>query len=131
MALKLKLKADEKLIVGRTVIRNGSKTAEIFIENNVPILREKDILKEEEATSFCRRIYFLVQLMYLDEEQQADCRTLLQRVSDELLTAVPSTKPYLDDITGRIDQGDFYHALKNARKLVEYEDALLAGQRKI
>lgn len=131
MALKLKLKADEKLIVGRTVIRNGSKAAEIFIENNVPILREKDILKEEEATSFCRRLYFLVQLMYLDEEQQADCRALLQTVSDELLTAVPSTKPYLDDITGRIDQGDFYHALKNARKLVEYEDSLLAGQRKV
>jgi flagellar protein FlbT len=32
------------------------------------LLREKNILKEEEANTPGRRIYFVIQLMYIDEE---------------------------------------------------------------
>ena len=51
MSLKLRLKPDEKVIIGRAVIRNGPKACDLLVENNVPILRQKDILTEAEAVS--------------------------------------------------------------------------------
>jgi len=125
MALKLTLKANEKLIVGRAVLRNGAKPAEIFIENNIPILRERDILKEEDATSLCRRIYFVVQLMYVDETNLPEYHKAYWDMIRELLPAVPSTKQYIEDISVRVAQADYYHALKTARKLIDYEDELI------
>ena len=51
------------MIVGGAVITNGNiRNTDLIIENNVPILRQKDILSEKDATSPCSRIYFLIQL---------------------------------------------------------------------
>ena len=77
MALKIVLKPNEKMIVGGAVITNGStKNTDLIIENNVPVLRQKNILSQKDATSPCSRIYFLIQLMYIDEEKigRASCR---------------------------------------------------------
>ena len=47
MALKITLKPNEKMIVGGAVITNGNiKNTNLIIENNVPILRQKDIISE-------------------------------------------------------------------------------------
>jgi flagellar protein FlbT len=43
MSLKLRLKPDEKVIIGGAVIRNGSKASEFVVENTVPILRQKTL----------------------------------------------------------------------------------------
>ena len=69
MALRISLKPHEKMILGGAVITNGNSfRCNLIIENKVPILREKDILSESEATSLCRQLYFVIQLMYIDEE---------------------------------------------------------------
>jgi flagellar protein FlbT len=47
MALKLSLKPGEKMIIGGAVVKNGDAKAELFIENQVPLLREKDIMGEK------------------------------------------------------------------------------------
>ena len=64
MALKITLKPNEKMIVGGAVVTNGNaKNSDLIIENNVPVLRQKDILSEQDAASHCSRIYFVIQLM--------------------------------------------------------------------
>ena len=68
MALKISLKPDERIIIGGAVLQNGGARSEFVIENSVPILREKDIMGLAEADSPCRRIYFAIQLMYVDEK---------------------------------------------------------------
>src|SRR4030067_1890797 len=72
MALKIRLKPKEKVIIGSAVVTNGKNNSDLVIENNIPILREKDIINEEDANTPCRRIYFVVQLMYIDEKNMAD-----------------------------------------------------------
>ena len=47
MALKLSLKPGEKMIIGGAVVKNGDAKAELFIENQVPLLREKDIMRRK------------------------------------------------------------------------------------
>ena len=52
MALKITLKPQEKMILGGAVISNGNNAGcQLIIENEVPILREKDILSENTVST--------------------------------------------------------------------------------
>ena len=126
MALKLKLKPEESIIIGGAVIKNGSKGTELFIENNVPILRQKDILSEDEVTSPCKRIYFAVQLMYIDVANMQTYHQTYWELVKEVLAAAPSTGRIIQQISDNILTANYYPALKQARKLIEYEEELLA-----
>jgi flagellar biosynthesis regulator FlbT len=66
MTLKITLKPHEKFILGGAVITNGDAKSTFALENDVPILREKDILTLTSADTPCKRIYFAIQLMYVD-----------------------------------------------------------------
>lgn len=126
MSLKLRLKPEEKIIIGRAVIQNGPKATEFIVENSVPILRHKDIMTEREAMSPARRVYFAVQLMYIDPENLVGHHGTFWELSKDILAAAPSTGPYLSKIGELVLAGDYYQALKSARKLIDYEEELLA-----
>jgi flagellar biosynthesis repressor protein FlbT len=125
MALKITLKSNERLIVGGAVVRNGGKGAVLFIENTTPILREKDILGERDANTPCKRVYFSIQLMYIDESNVPQYRRAYAELAGEVLDAAPSTGQYIQQINERIDAGNYYQALKTARNLIDYEQELL------
>lgn len=125
MALKLSLKPQEKVIIGGAVITNGNTTCNLLIENNVPILREKDILTEEQADTFCKKIYLVVQLMYLSEEINLELTDHYTRLVSELLAAAPSMNDLISGISGYILNGKYYQALKLAQQLIQYEEELL------
>lgn len=126
MALKLSLKPNEKVIIGKAVLVNGPTSATISVENNVPILREKDILTEEEATSYCKKIYLLIQLMYLGEVPNPELGSLYSQLANELQASVPSTKSLISEITGFILNEKYYQALKQAQQLIQHEEELLS-----
>ncbi|MFP4585162.1 MAG: flagellar biosynthesis repressor FlbT [Desulfococcaceae bacterium] len=125
MALKLRLKPGEKVIIGGAVIANGERAADLMVENQVPILREKDILTEAEADSPCRRIYLAVQLMYIDEENLARYHKNYWELVKEVLNAAPSTKEYIEAVSNEILAGRYFQALKKTKKLIQYEEELL------
>jgi len=125
MSLKIRLKPYEKLLIGRAVVSNGDKSSEIIVENNVPILREKDIMKEESATSPGKRVYFLVQLMYVDSENLVTYHHSYWDMVKDILAAAPSTKPIIEDISNNLLEMDYYNALKASKKLISYEAKLL------
>jgi len=126
MALKITLKPNEKMIVGGAVVTNGNtKNTDLIIENNAPVLRQKDILSEKDATSPCSRIYFLIQLMYIDEENLTDHQPIYWKLVRELLDAVPRLAGHIDRINENILRGNFYRALKLAGELIDYEQEVL------
>lgn len=126
MALKIRLKPHEKVLIGHAVLRNGDKTSEFHLENKVSILREKDIMKEEDATTPGQRLYFLIQLMYIDGENLAGYHISYWEQVKEIVAAAHSTQPYLEEISALILVQDYYHALKAARKFMEYEQCLVS-----
>ena len=65
MALKVELKPGERFILGDSVITNDDQRTRLFIEGDTPILREKDILRAADADTPCKRVYLIVQMMYL------------------------------------------------------------------
>lgn len=125
--LKITLKPSEKIIVAGAVITNAGSTAHLLIGNKVPILREKDILKEENADSPARRIYYIVQLMYLDQEGLSAYHTPYWKLVGDFLKAAPSAMGLINRINERIISAQYYAALKLADELIEYEQFLISG----
>jgi len=92
MALKLSLKADERIIAGGAVLRNTTgKSIQVSVENEVPVLREKDILSEAKADTPCKRVYLTVQLMYIDEQNLPRYQKIYWELAREIIEAAPST----------------------------------------
>ena len=127
MPLKISLKPGEKVIIAGAVLRNGKTAADFLVENKVPILREKDILKEKEADSPARRIYFVIQLMYVDQDNLVVYHNTYWRLIREFLSAVPSSLKLIDDISEHILGDRYYQALRTARKLIKYETEILSS----
>jgi flagellar protein FlbT len=129
MALKVELKPHERIIIGACVITNTDQRAKLLIEGEkIPILREKDILTPVTADTPAKLIYLAVQLMYLSPDPQAHHPTYFSLMRD-MLSAAPSSWPFIEDVNNHILNGDLYLALKEARKLIAHEDKLLENAR--
>ncbi len=122
MSLKITLKPQERMIIGGAVVTNGNRSVcDLIIDNNIPILRQKDILNEEDADSPCRKIYFLIQLMYIDEENFSTYQQPYWKLVREIVQAAPSTTGLIDQINESIQKRRYYQALKLAKHLINYE----------
>ena len=129
MALKVELKPHERIIIGACVITNTDQRARLLIDgDNIPILREKDILTPETADTPAKLVYLAVQLMYISPDPQLNHGAYFNLVRD-IVTAAPSTWPIIEGINNHILNGEMYQALKEARKLVAYEKKLLDHHR--
>ena len=130
MPLRLKLKPQEKVVIGNTVIENGLKSATFLIHSKTIILREKDIMQEEEANSPARRIYYVSLLMYLAESAKLSevhhpaFRELTRQFQEACPT--PKTIELISHIGTKILNDDFYGALKSAKSLIAYEEEVLS-----
>ncbi|MCE5264215.1 MAG: flagellar biosynthesis repressor FlbT [Deltaproteobacteria bacterium] len=121
MALKITLKPHEKFIIGKAVIANGDAKSTFVIENDVPILRERDIMSLAAADTPCKKIYFSIQLMYVDERNLAEHHKTYWELVKEVVEAAPSVKPMLKEISQNILDGRYYQALKLTKKVIDYE----------
>lgn len=129
MPLKLILRPGEKIFIGGAVVQNGEHTAELAILNDVPLLREKDVMTEEEANSPCKRIYLCVQLMYMDPGHLNQYQQSYRELLEQVLQAAPSTATYFADINHHLACGRYYQAIKAAKQLVDYEQELMSHVR--
>jgi flagellar protein FlbT len=125
MPLKIVLKPGERVIIGSAVLSNGKVKSELLVENKVPILRQKDIMSLKEADSPCRRIYFVIQLMYMDEGRLSEHHQTYWTLVKDLLKVSPGVLGLIDQISEQILGNRYYQALKLTRKLIEYEQEVL------
>src|SRR5690349_9617986 len=126
MSLKVELKPHERLIVGNCVITNSDQRTRLFIDGKAPVLREKDILSTATADSPAKRVYFAVQLMYLEDDIEKLRREYFALVTD-LVRAAPSTIQIIDEINNEILTGQLYKALRAAKKLIQHEQDILSN----
>lgn len=124
MALKVELKPGERIILGESVITNCDHRTRIIIEGSSPILREKDVMTTALADTPAKRIYLAVQLMYTSRDPRAHHDIYFALVR-EVVQAAPSTWSFVENINNQILTGNLYKALKEAKKLIAYEEDLL------
>jgi len=113
------------MILGKAVITNGSGKCEFLVENNVPILRQSDILSPDRAGTPALRIYLAIQLMYVDEAQIVVHQKLYWQLVEEFIAAAPSSLDLIDQINELILKENYYQALKLTQKLIEFEQEVI------
>jgi flagellar protein FlbT len=122
----VELKPGERVIVGDSVITNDDQRTRLIIDGEAPILREKDIMTVAAADTPCKKLYLIVQLMYLARDPQKHLDMYFGMTND-IVAAAPSTVARVDIMNNLILTGAFYKALKEARALVAYEQDLLVN----
>jgi len=125
MTLKVELKPGERIILGDCVVTNTDQRTRLLIEGVAPILREKDIMTPERANTPAKRIYLAVQLMYTSRDPQRHHELYFSLVRD-IVQAAPSMWPLIETVNNHILTGEMYKALKEIKKLISYEEELLA-----
>ena len=123
MALKVELKPGERIFIGECVITNDDQRTRLLIDGEAPVLREKDIMTAEHANTPAKRIYLAVQLMYTSKDPRTHHEVYFALIRD-IVQAAPSTWPQIETINNHILSGELYKALKQSRKLIEYEQEL-------
>ncbi|MBI1327369.1 MAG: flagellar biosynthesis repressor FlbT [Alphaproteobacteria bacterium] len=125
MALVIDLKPGEKILIGTAVITNDQQRTKLQIDGEAPILREKDVIFEDEANTPCKRLYFLVQCMYLSPNPRDYHQKYFEMVR-EIQSAAPSSALFFMKIHEFIIQGAYYKALREAKSLISHEEELLS-----
>lgn len=127
MPLTLKLKNGQKVIVNGAVIENSGPPATIVVHNNANILRDKDVMTEQEAKSPASLVYYALQCAYLFEDNRPEFLTQFEQLLRDYVGAAPSATPIALEILTMASDGDLYGALRTARKLREHEEERLAA----
>jgi flagellar biosynthesis repressor protein FlbT len=131
MALKISLKSEERAIIGGAVVRNVSKkTIELLIENEVPLLRSREVMNEAKADTPCKKVYFVIQLMYVDSPNLVQHQKMYWQIAKEVIEAAPSMAPFFSTMSELVYEGKYYQALKEAKNLIEYENEVINNARK-
>ncbi len=124
MPLRVELGPFERIIIGGSVITNSNTRTSFRIDGEAPLLRERDIITAESADTPVKRIYYCVQMMYL-EDDLAKYQGLYLGFMRDLLEAVPSSRDLLQATSTHIIAGAYYNALKEIKKLIKLEEKLL------
>lgn len=125
MSLKLNLKPQERVVIDRAIITNGNTSCKIIIENKVPVLRSRDIMNSRDAETPCKKVYFIVQMMYLDSDSLESHHRNYWKLVKPILKASPSMLDIVGKISQLIAEENYYGALKKTKELIKYEDSLL------
>jgi len=103
------------------------KLSALLLQNKASVLREKDIMQEDEANSPSRRIYFAVMMMYIDEANAARYHEAFIHRLQEFMGAIRNPDVLADcvSISRHVLAREYYKALMMCRKLIAYEDERL------
>lgn len=127
MPLKLSLKPGERFVLNGAVVQNGDRRGTLVLQNKASVLREKDIMQEDEATTPSRRVYFPVMMMYLDEPNAARYYDEFVRRLSEFMGVIRNPEILADCVTisKHTMTREYYKALMLCRKLIDYENERL------
>ena len=126
MPLRVELKPFERIVIGETVLINSGTRTSFLIDGEAPILREKDTVTAETANTPAKRLYFCVQMMYLKNDiprYRASYATCIKNLRE----AFPGARDMIEIINNHVSDGTLYKGLKEIRKLMKREYALLAA----
>lgn len=128
MPLKIQLKPKERIIINGAVVEgNPDSRTEIIILNNASVMRQKHIMQEEEANTPAKRLYFTLQMLYIDSENHDKYKQLYEGFHGDLERTVtlPVLKQSLQLIKDAVTESRFYDAMKVCRDLVSAEEEIL------
>jgi flagellar protein FlbT len=128
--LVLKLKPFEKFLVNGVVMQNGQRAAQLRIQSpNAAVLRMRDAIRPEDASTPFTRIYYIAQLAVAGEASadraQSEITDILNSLQSQTLRRAED-RERLDSLREAVDAGKLFSAMRIARKLFEPPSASAA-----
>lgn len=129
--LVLKLGPKERVLINGAVIENGDRRSRLSIVTpDANILRLRDAIHPEEATTPVRRVCYAAQLVLSGDAEPDDARMPLLRRIEELSRVLTDhdSRAQLAVATDAVLSDQYYQCLKALRTLLPREDRLLAAR---
>lgn len=117
MPLKFVLRPNEKVIINGAVIGAGDRPGSFFLYNTANFLRGREVLKEEQIDCIEKKLYFVIQLIYIFPEDTALNLQRFASILDETRAARPDAGKTLSEIEQLVEARNYYRALKLCRKM--------------
>jgi flagellar protein FlbT len=117
LPLKFTLKPGEKVIVNGAVIGRGEEPGSFYLYNKVKFLRGREVMKEEQADTLEKKLYLIIQLIYLFPDNAAENVSKFETIWAEALRQRPDDREQLADVARLVQSEDYYRALKLTAKL--------------
>jgi len=128
MTLRISLKDGEKMIVNGAVLRAVGRT-DLVVENHAALMRGREVMSPDEATTPARRLYFTCMIAYIGgEDGLAAQHDRIVDLLGDLMAAFEAeeAKAICARIAHRLATRDCYRALTECRALIAYEAEALA-----
>ncbi|MCW2247889.1 flagellar protein FlbT [Azospirillum fermentarium] len=117
MPLKFVLRPNEKVIINGAVIGAGDRPGSFYLYNTANFLRGREVLKEEQIDSIEKKLYFVIQLVYIFPEDAHLNLARFGTIWEETRAARPDAADDLDEIARLVEARNYYRALKICRKM--------------
>lgn len=127
--LVLKLGPKERVLINGAVVENGDRRSRVSILTpNANILRLRDAIHPEDATTPVRRLCYAAQLVLSGDTDPDQMRMQLLRRIEELSRILTDrdSRQILAAASEAIIENRFYQGLKTLRLLLPREERLLA-----
>lgn len=127
MPLKIELKPGERAILNGAVIEGTSEgRTEFIVLNRASIMRERHIMQEEEAVTPVKRLYFSLQMLYIEPPQRDFYQERFDRFYHDLeeTFSLPILRFSLEQVGYLAKQEMYYEALKICRLMIDTEQKL-------
>jgi len=130
MTLRISLRDGEQMIVNGAVLRSIGRT-DLCVENNVTLLRGREVMTPDEAITPARRLYYACMLAYIDPDGAAAHHDEIITFLTELMSALESheAKAVCVSFARKVACRDFYRGLADCRTLIAYESDVFSRAR--
>ncbi len=126
--LVLKLRPSERIMINGAVIENGDRRTRLnVLTPNANVLRLRDAIHPDEATTPVRRICYIAQLLLAGEAEPQKARQQLMQGIEQLLQVFkdPESSSHLREAQANLQRKNDYQALKLLRFLLPIEAQLM------
>jgi flagellar biosynthesis repressor protein FlbT len=121
MSLKFRIPTGEKIVVNGAVITNTSNKAMHFsLENDASIMRERDIMLQDQVQTPLQNVYMQVQMMYIEPDNRDYYYKQFQEAAQLAFLATTDTpeRDMVFEVVGLIGEKNYYGALKLLQKAI-------------
>lgn len=129
--LIFKLRPYEEFLVNGVLVQNGDRKARLRVKTaGASIMRVRDAMKPEEATTAERRAYYVAQLAVSGEMSEGEAGPILRRAI-ETLGSEYAGRAEIETIRSAADelaQGKFYNVMRKLGDLVGPRPAIEGGK---
>ena len=119
MALRIELKPHERIIIGKVALTNGPTRTTFVVDGRAPILRCKDVITPEQADTVCKKLYLLIERVYLEEVTFEEAAPAFNALAAEIVGPLEHDALFLQRRSPSFRRAEPYGALKDScRKLI-------------